>query len=354
MSTTSLTLYDYHSSWEVDCPIRIAKHFDYLSVMMEDEEAVRIGVMDGDTSTSEQTQQAVEAMRCLLRLDAIIDEVNEGNKPLHEMYTLLPDVDLDYSQWKALSTKNEVYMWLAPSMELIRKVETNYTNHTLCPIAWMKTHDRSQCDSQKAFASECKEGHLELAQWLVSLGGVDIHAYDEGAFRGACYKGHLELAQWLVSLGGVDIHAYDEGAFRGACYNGHLELAQWLVSLGGIDIHANEAFRWACGNGHLEVAQWLVSLGGIDIHANDEGAFRGACYNGHLELAKWVYSLGGVDIHEDDDEAFRWTCGNGHLEVAQWLVSLGGIDIHIYNDIAFCWARNNGHLKVAQWLVSLF
>ena len=260
MSTTSLTLYDYHSSWEVDCPIRIAKHFDYLSVMMEDEEAVRIGVMDGDTSTSEQTQQAVEAMRCLLRLDAIIDEVNEGNKPLHEMYTLLPDVDLDYSQWKALSTKNEVYMWLAPSMELIRKVETNYTNHTLCPIAWMKTHDRSQCDSQKAFASECKEGHLELAQWLVSLGGVDIHAYDEGAFRGACYNGHLELAQWLVSLGGIDIHANE--AFRWACGNGHLEVAQWLVSLGGIDIHIYNdiAFCWARNNGHLKVAQWLVSL----------------------------------------------------------------------------------------------
>ena len=37
-------------------------------------------------------------------------------------------------------------------------------------------------------------------------------------------------------------------AFRYSCINGHIEIAKWLYSLGGVDIHANndDAFRYSC------------------------------------------------------------------------------------------------------------
>ena len=142
-------------------------------------------------------------------------------------------------------------------------------------------------------AVACGHGHLHIAEWLVGMDGVDIHADGEGAFRWACGSGHLDVAKWLVGLGGVDIHAGGEGAFRMACGNGHLHAAQWLVGLGGVDIHAGDglAFRWACGDGHLVVARWLVGLGGVDIHACDEHAFRWACAHGHLECARVLVDL---------------------------------------------------------------
>jgi len=77
------------------------------------------------------------------------------------------------------------------------------------------------------FSESCKNGHLEMAQWLYSFGGVDIHANNEKAFRFACYRGHLEVAQWLYSLGGVDIHAHNDTAFTMCNYI----IKNWLYSL---------------------------------------------------------------------------------------------------------------------------
>ncbi len=50
--------------------------------------------------------------------------------------------------------------------------------------------------------------------------------------------------------------------FQCVCQNGHLEVAKWLYSLGGVNIHASNdyAFIYSCGNGHLEVVKWLKTI----------------------------------------------------------------------------------------------
>src|SRR3984957_20644461 len=76
-------------------------------------------------------------------------------------------------------------------------------------------------------------------------------------FEWNCENGHINVAQWLYGLGGINIHADDEYAFRSCCQNGHINVAQWLYGLGGINIHANEyAFKYSCDSGHINVAQW--------------------------------------------------------------------------------------------------
>ena len=54
----------------------------------------------------------------------------------------------------------------------------------------------------KAFIYSCEYGHLEVAQWLVSLRDthnirVDVYANNNWAFHNSCENGYLEVAQWL-------------------------------------------------------------------------------------------------------------------------------------------------------------
>jgi hypothetical protein len=85
----------------------------------------------------------------------------------------------------------------------------------------------------------------------------------------------------------------NEFAFRWACINGHLEVAQWLYSLGGVNIHVcnDDAFRWTCHYNNLEVAQWLHFIQTpprIKMSVYIE-VFKNACSYGHLEMAQWLY-----------------------------------------------------------------
>ena len=76
------------------------------------------------------------------------------------------------------------------------------------------------------FLQACREGELVAAQNCTHRVGER-----NKAFRSACKNGHLEVAQWVYSLGGVDHHARNEWAFRKACAYCNLEIIQYLLSL---------------------------------------------------------------------------------------------------------------------------
>ena len=156
-------------------------------------------------------------------------------------------------------------------------------------------------------------------------------------FQWNCGKGNLIVAQWLYSLGGVDIHADNEYAFRWSCRNGHLIVAKWLYSLGeGMDL--------------LDPSSPVLrGQGRVNIHADNECAFQACCYMGHLAVAQCLYSIGNIDIHANDEHVFRWSCLNGHRAVAKWLYSLGGVNTHVYNNMLF----NLSDKNFSTWLREL-
>jgi len=211
-------------------------------------------------------------------------------------------------------------LWSKEELKELSKYELN--NPVLEWLMIMETRDEKEIKEKLSLVSfklsEIKSDNIILYYFVDKI--------NQDKFNWACEKGHLEVAQWLYSLGDVNIHIKDDEVFRWACQNGNLEVAQWLYSLGGVNIHFKdeEAFTWTCVYSHLKVAQWLYSLGGVDIHIHNDKVFRWACEKGHLKVAQWLYTLGDVNIHIHNEDAFRWACFYGHLEVAQWLWSLGG------------------------------
>ena len=81
-------------------------------------------------------------------------------------------------------------------------------------------------NATKGFGWNCKYGHINVAQLLYSLGGVNIRADDDSAFRWSCLNGHINVAQWLYSLG-VDIHADNDYAFK----HSPKHILDWLHTL---------------------------------------------------------------------------------------------------------------------------
>jgi phosphoketolase len=96
----------------------------------------------------------------------------------------------------------------------------------------------------------------------------------------------------------VNIHHQDEQAFRIVCSIGNLSFAQWIVSLGEIQLNSKnyEAFIHACIGGHLQVAKWLYQQLERKNHlplssTTLQTAFYGAAFNNYVEVIDWLYQL---------------------------------------------------------------
>ena len=128
-------------------------------------------------------------------------------------------------------------------------------------------------------------------------------------FQWSCRNGHLEVAKWLVeTFDDIDVHVDDEYVFRWSCYNGQLEVVKWLIeTFDDINVHIknDDAFRWSCKNDQLEVVKWLIeTFDDINIHVWDDYAFEWSCTRGHLGVSKWLIAITG-DIRQNDDNYLK-------------------------------------------------
>jgi hypothetical protein len=78
-----------------------------------------------------------------------------------------------------------------------------------------------------AMGSAVCSGRLDIVEFLVHRGvGLSEHS-----FVSACESGRIAVAQYLLSLGGVDIHGDEDEAMATAVENGDLDTARFLFQL---------------------------------------------------------------------------------------------------------------------------
>ena len=125
--------------------------------------------------------------------------------------------------------------------------------------------------NENAFVLSCREGHINMAQWLFDLSrGVEIR--DANLQSNLPFQEQGKKPRFTL----IDIHAGNEDAFRLACKEGHINVAKWLIELSKsneagfrlINIHAQNdyAFVETCtqlrmSKAHIDTAKWLIELG---------------------------------------------------------------------------------------------
>jgi len=255
----------------------------------------------------------------------------------------------------------------------------------------------------------CRQNHIEIVKWLLSISNFDIHKNHEKIFIESCYTGNLELVKFLYNFTKkdklIDIHACKNKAFFNGCFK-NFEIAKWLYSLDKFHNNTiNHAFINCCSYfnhyfttrkiqyyNNMNCAKWLYDIGKININMKNnllikncaknlqfklmkwlinislksnkkinnetfEEIFCNCCSYGKLKVAKWIYSItnGKINIHSKNECAFLHSCEHGYLDVAKWIyeVSLGKIDIHYDDEIIFRNVCMNGYLNIAKWLYNI-
>lgn len=81
------------------------------------------------------------------------------------------------------------------------------------------------------FLKMCEWGYLEDAKKLLNAcpNEININIYQDQAFRLACGNGHLEVANWLLSINkNINVRACNHWAAKMAKINGHYAVLKML------------------------------------------------------------------------------------------------------------------------------
>lgn len=155
----------------------------------------------------------------------------------------------------------------------IRWSDDDYINHTtpelqqqidqlLRSLQWTAMND--------IWLHLCSNGYLCWAKWFHQQYAENQMAeqeaswyYYEIGFQNACMNGHLSMAQWLLSIRPPEVGDWSKGIFVTVCQYGYLSLAQWLYSIQptlDINMLDQSARKYAHLHGHQDVVNWLDSL----------------------------------------------------------------------------------------------
>lgn len=252
-------------------------------------------------------------------------------------------------------------------------------------------------DSVKTFGFDtaCRYGHLETAKALKSALSEAILSNDHcrDAMTSACHYGRLSVAKWLYSCGYVP--RCPQTSFQINCREGNLEMVEWLLEMYTIDRSFDHylGFKVACAHGRLAVAK-RVAPPNPQFEIDIQTAYQGAIKGGHINVTDWLFevfpsvctSLAVYDLISllqavwkckhwtmatwlldkypmlqkdntlDVAHYFAEACASGNLELAKWLegyFSLACFMTHpsLIED-AFSTAVRNDRLDVAKWLLT--
>ncbi len=164
-------------------------------------------------------------------------------------------------------------------------------------------------------------GHLDILKYFVTNEMIPSDHLENFAWmymRAAASYGHLDMLKYLDLFNNERIYV---SSLIGASQNGHLDVVQYIVSLGTIDSNdIDEAFIEAVENNHLDVIQYLISVG-ADVHAFQDVAIQIAVERGYFDVTQYLISV-GADIYRYINLLLPLAFELGHTDIANYLASL--------------------------------
>ncbi|KAI1826937.1 hypothetical protein F4861DRAFT_22588 [Xylaria intraflava] len=194
------------------------------------------------------------------------------------------------------------------------------------------------------FLTACINGRLETLQLLWERGSKDqikeANNYSDGPLHLACTAGHLNTAEWLLSLG-VTINQpgyHGRTPLLQACGNGHVEVIKMLLDR-GVDMDSsqdhfhNSPILWSCFTGQPRsiqiLAEYGVSVSSVDHNGNNCFHKVVQCtekFSGkHKDMLDQLIGYGG-DINRQNKPGLSplyMACAQQKLELIEYLLAMG-------------------------------
>jgi len=315
----------------------------------------------------------------------------------------LPE-ELDTFIWECLELLDVLHL-RAASKQLLTKYNATKTNlwaivkpgrrlymaknDNLCSIQFfMKAfqlkhsdiHDESNTISTpdyispNTFSSACREGNLQIVQWMANEFGIN----DEWnkkivyGFQLACEVGKLDIVRWLKQTFRItrsSVTSLSHWAFKNCCQSGNLQLVQWILEEFQLTDLINDAivyntFSYICEKGYHDLVKWYVDHFRLTFDGLMHSGILIAriCKAGHFDLFKWFaerFELNSDKVRATKSafRAFNEICKSGNLPFLQWFVQTFNVDrSEVLADYCLCIKQScvYGNLETAQWIVSEF
>jgi ankyrin repeat protein len=128
----------------------------------------------------------------------------------------------------------------------------------------------------------CKNGHIDVAEYLIHECGCDKEARDNKQFTPlftACLEDQINTIKFLISKFRCKIDARDaEGRtpLHVACYHGFQKIVDYLINDCGCSPEVTDdqlqqtPLHWACAGGHLEIVKYLANECKCNTEARDK------------------------------------------------------------------------------------
>ncbi|KAJ3028365.1 UNVERIFIED_CONTAM: hypothetical protein HDU68_001831 [Siphonaria sp. JEL0065] len=168
---------------------------------------------------------------------------------------------------------------------------------------------------------------------------------------------NMEMAKLLLQHKKADRKA----AFREAARFGHVQVLQFLVDDGRVNLLArtagtnirlgNYALYSAIEGEHSDVVLFLLSLSEVDPSANDNRAIREAAYS-NFEILKMLVQDRRVDPTVDDDYVLRRVCALEKMDAVEFLVALPHVNPSAGNDYCLRISKERSNWGIVQLLLA--
>jgi ankyrin repeat protein len=197
------------------------------------------------------------------------------------------------------------------------------------------------CNKATSLIMGCKNGHLDVVEYLVESCHANIEQTGTVSFEGeniedapplwcASAAGHLKIVKYLVSKG-ANVNSTTKSnstALRAACFDGHFDIVKFLVeNKADIEIanrHGHTCLMIACYKGHFAIAKYLIQKNADLNRKSVKGntALHDCAECGSLEIMKLLLANGARMAPDSYNMTpFLAASVTGHASIVEYLLT---------------------------------